>query len=646
MANLPTNAQVHGYSLIGIVFVCFCLNFSAFAQATLSSQNKKALKLYEKGQEKSRERDFLGAIELFRKAGKQDAGFYETYLRIGSLFNAMGMSDSVYLNFERYLELAPSPNTSVLNKMTEMSFDRGNYDQSTGYLERLLQLKPELSGDRQIDLIQRSLAFATKEIQNEVEVAITPLPPQVNRFRLQYLPSITIDNSTLVYTKRDAIEGDEDIVVSYYRDNQWTEAQSISPSINSRLNEGACTITADGKVMIFTSCDKRDSFGSCDMYITRKVGASWTRPKNLGRSINTRYWESQPSLSADGKTLYFSSNRPGGLGGRDIWVSSYEDGKWIKPVNLGSPVNTFKDETTPFIHPNGETIYFSSNGHVSMGGFDLIKAEKVDTTWSTVQNLGYPINTFNDEVALLIGGDGETAYFAKEIQKDLRIIDSKLVSFKLPKEQRAKPATYMIGKVVDDKTGESLKASIEVIDLDRTELLFDGESDSISGNYLMVLPSDKDLACYVKKRGYLFFETNFYTESNSMIAPDTLEIRLKPIAINESLVLKNIYFDVDSYELNVRSASELANVIQVLRENPTITVEISGHTDSSGSTTYNQQLSEDRAKAVYEYLLRSEVEESRLEYKGYGDSTPIATNETEEGKQANRRIEFRILKVD
>ncbi len=647
MANFPSNTQVYGYPLsrISLLLIFFFLLNQGFSQKKLSSDSKKALRSYEKAQTKSKERDFESALALLSNAIKRDPAFYEAYLRKGSLFNAMGSADSVYSNFSKYLELTPFPIPSVLNKMASMAFERGFYNKSQEFLNEVLRLNPRLSSDREIELLQESLKFAKKELQNGLQLEIVPLPVEINKFSLQYLPSITIDNSTLIYTKRDFIEGDEDIVVSYFKEGSWTDAQSVSSRINSPLNEGACTISADGRTMIFTSCDKRDSFGSCDLYISRKTGESWSRPKNLGKSINSHYWESQPSLSADGRTLYFSSNRPGGNGGRDLWVSNFEEPRWTKPKNLGNKVNTFKDETTPFIHPNGETLFFSSNGHIGMGGFDLVRSDRIDSSWTEVENLGYPTNSFNDEVALLIGGDGKTAYFAKEIQKDYRIVDSKIVTFVLPDSQKVKPATYIVGKVLDNGSGKPIKAEIEVIDLDKNEVLYQASSDSLLGNYTMVLPSDKELACYIKKQGYLFYEYNFYSESNSITQPDTIEIKLRPISVNASLVLRNVYFESNSYELNSKSLSEISNIVQVLNENPNIHVEISGHTDNSGSDAYNLLLSENRSREVFNELIKKRIHKNRIEYRGYGDTDPIESNDSAEGRQSNRRIEFKILKI-
>lgn len=647
MANFTSNTQIHGCTLIRVIIIIFALFtvLESFSQRKLSSDNRKALKFYEKAQSKAKGRDFNSALEYFSDAVKQDPDFYEAYLRKGSLFNAMGMEDSVYSNFSKYLALTPTPNQSVLNNMALMAFGRGAYKQSKAYLELLLKLIPELVEKREIQLLQQKLDYSQKEVAKSRSIEITPLPQGVNRFALQYLPSITIDNSTLIYTKRDAIDGDEDIVVSHFSNGQWEGARSISPKINSPLNEGASTISADGRVMIYTSCDNRDSFGSCDLYISKRAGSSWSKPKNLGKPVNSQYWESQPSLSADGKSIYFSSNRPGGNGGRDLWVSYFGDGKWSKPENLGKPINTFKDETTPFIHPNGETLYFSSNGHIGLGGFDLVKADKQDQTWWKVSNLGFPINSHQDEVGLLIAGNGKTAYFAKEEQRNRQIVDSKIVSFTLPKEHQAKPATYIVGNVMDLETKSPLRATIEIFDIDRNELLYKTNSDSLTGDYTMVLPSDKNLASYVQKKGYLFYESNFFTKSNSMIQPDTLDIELKAIAVDDFLILKNIYFEVDSIKPNAKSKPELTNILQLLKENPSLVVEVSGHTDNSGSSAYNLRLSEDRANQVVDLLLKMGISKQRLYFVGYGDKKPVESNETEFGRQSNRRIEFRVLRM-
>ncbi|MEM7297255.1 MAG: hypothetical protein AAF391_03200, partial [Bacteroidota bacterium] len=450
MEDFDSDTQVHANSLRVLILILLTVFFlPSFSQSNLSTSNKKASKLYIKADKKYKERDFESALALLEEAAIKDATFFEAYARMGSLYNALGQLDSVYSKFTNYIQVAPDPIASILERTASLAFDRGHYLRAEEFLYLFLQKVPEKENDRNVVLLSESIAFAKEQLKNPLGIEIAELPPTINSYQLQYLPAITIDQSTMIYTKRDVFSSDEDIVVSNKEDGEWKPSQSISSRINTSLNEGACTISADGRTMIFTSCDRRNAMGSCDLFISTKTGERWSRPKNLGRSINSRYWESQPSLSADGKTLFFASNRPGGFGGRDIWVSGNEDGQWSKPRNLGSRVNSFKDETTPFIHFNGETLFFSSNSHPGMGGFDLFKAEKTDSTWSSPLNLGYPINTHKDEVALLVSADGIAGFFAKEQLKNREILDSRIVSLDLPDHLRPAASSYIIGRVID-----------------------------------------------------------------------------------------------------------------------------------------------------------------------------------------------------
>ena len=648
MEDIIANSQIHGHSVrrsISFILLC-CLTFFSLSQSGLSTANKKARKLYEKADKEYKARDFDAAISCLEKAIEEDPDFFEVYIRMGSLYNAMGQEDSVYSKFVSYANIAPNPIASVLERLAFMSFDRGQYETSQVFLDEFLKKVPERKSRVEIDLLWRSLEFAKDQKGNSKEsIQINVLPGEINRFKLQYLPSVTIDNATMFYTKRDYVQGDEDIVVSYFKNGKWTPAQSVSIRINSSLNEGACSVSADGRTMIFTSCDGQNSIGSCDLYISKKSGDSWSKPKNLGKPVNSIYWESQPSLSADGKTLYFSSNRTGGYGGRDIWVSYTDGEKWGVPENLGDSINTSQDETTPFIHPNGVSLYLSANGYPGMGGYDLFMASRQDSIWSRPENLGFPINTHKDEVAIVVGADGVTAYFAKEEQKNFEILDSKLVSIQLPDQAKSKSVSYIVGRVFEDQTTNPLSADIEIIDLGSNQVVYKSRSDSVTGEYYMVLPVGLDLAAYVKKKGYLYTDLHFKTELNDVLKPDTLDIQLRTISGGKTLVLKNIYFETDSYVINDKSESEIKNACLLIQENPEITADISGHTDNVGSHEYNQMLSELRAKAVYDKLVMKGVEKGRLTFKGYAEKEPLQPNNSDINRQSNRRIEFRIIRI-
>ncbi|GAB4249228.1 MAG: hypothetical protein Tsb0034_28550 [Ekhidna sp.] len=646
MENFTSNAQVHANSLKGVLCLCIlCFSIQLPAQQKLSTSDKKAQKLYEKADKKYKERNFEEAITLLEEATTRDSEFFEAHIRLGSFYNALGNLDSVYSKFRKYVQSAPDPIASVIERMAHMSFDRGYYEEAKRYLNSFLNKVPEKSSDPEIALLKASIDFSLQEVESGSSIEIQEMPATINRYQLQYLPVLTVDNSTLIYTKRDVFSGDEDIVVSKKKDGQWQPSKSVSERINTPLNEGACTVSADGRTMILTSCDRRDALGSCDLYISKKVGENWSRPKNMGNLINSRYWESQPSLSADGRTLFFASNRPGGYGGRDIWMANQKNGVWEKPKNLGAEVNTSWDETTPFIHFNGINLYFSSNGYPGMGGYDLYETKKLDSTWAAPKNLGYPINTFRDEVAFLVDAKGEQAFFAKEEMKNREILDSRIVTFMLPNSLRPLSSSYLIGKVVDKIDYRPLKAAVEVFDLKKGNLLYSNSSDSVSGEFYMVLPSEKELSGYVKKQGYLFESFTFSTTYSSNLSLDTLLVTLRRVEEGQSLVLNNIYFETNSYELDKKSHAEVVSVFELLQENPTIKVEIEGHTDNVGSKAYNQELSSKRALAVRDALLKLGISPSKVQFKGYGYERPVKPNDTEENRKSNRRIEFRVLRT-
>lgn len=647
MENFSSDSQIHGYSLrLSSALILVFFLFTGFSQGVLSTQNKKAKKLYEKADKKYKERLFGESIDLLAESVKLDPTFFEAYLRMGSLYKALGNEDSTFSKFQKYERVSPQPLASVLEKLAFMSFDRGLYKESQDYLSKFLKRVPEKASDPELILLQESIAFAKDQLISQPDsLKLTVLPSSINRFKLQYLPSLTIDNASIYYTKRDHVSGDEDIVVSNYRDRQWLPAVSVSDRINTPLNQGACSVSADGKTMIFTMCDGRNSLGSCDLYISKFVRGEWSYPKNLGKTVNTIYWESQPSLSADGNTLYFASNRRGGYGGRDLWVTKKLEKGWSKPTNLGPTINTRKDETTPFIHQNGRTLYFSANGYPGMGGFDLFTTGKKDSTWTSPRNLGYPINTHKDEVSIVILSNGEEAIFAKEEQKNYQILDSRLVSITLPEEIKTTPASYIIGNVTDFVTNRPFQAEIEVVDLTNGETLYQNQSDQTTGRFLMALPVERDLAAFIKKKGYLYENFSFESESNNAFNPDTINIQLKPVREGLSLVLKNIYFETDSYQLSEKSRSEINNVLELFNQNPTLHVEIAGHTDNVGTYNYNQTLSKRRAEAVYNALLEAGIKKERLSYKGYADSQPLVDNTSEKNRKSNRRIEFRVVRT-
>ncbi|MFW5887006.1 MAG: OmpA family protein, partial [Bacteroidota bacterium] len=358
----------------------------------------------------------------------------------------------------------------------------------------------------------------------------------------------------------------------------------------------------------------------------------------------------QPSISADGSTLYFASDRPGGKGGLDIWMSKVDElGLWSSPINLGDSINSPGNEQSPFIHFDGQTLYFSSDGLVGFGGHDLYYTKKnLLGEWKKPINLGYPINTYDDEIGLMIDAEGKTGYFSST-----NVINGKkqdnldIYRFKLPQDIRPTPVSYMKGRVKDAEFKTSISARFELIDLMTGKTIHESYSDHKNGEFLVCIPANRNYALNVSKTGYLFYSENFSFEGiHSIEEPFLKDIELKKIKLGEIIVLRNVFFEHDSYVLKPESKSELNQLINFLNSNTRLKVKIGGHTDYHGTGEYNLTLSQNRAKAVKDYLVENGIEITRLTYKGYGETKPIATNDTPGGRALNRRTECKIIGID
>jgi OOP family OmpA-OmpF porin len=637
-------------NLIFVILICISISTDVLAQATLSTKSSKAIELYTEADNYRVRGQHAEAIDLLNQAIAKDKKFAEAYYRLGLVYMTTKNYPLAIENFEKALSLTNDP-----KKQKVFWYDLGETFLLTGQYEKAVStltqyVKVENQNKQKLDranLMLKNAEFALKNQSEKAKYQQRKLSDTVNCFAMQYFPVLTADQQELFFTRRLTGLGDddEDLVVSR-KDAQgrWFSPVSISKNINSKFNEGTCTISADGRKLIFTSCTGRKGYGSCDLFESTKIGNDWSEPVNLGPNVNSYDWESQPSLSADGRTLYFVSDRRGGFGRRDIWYSVQdENGQWTKAQNLGSPINTVYEEYSPFIHVNGKTLYFASNGLVGFGGFDIYYSEKLENEWSLPENLGRPVNDHEDQFSLFITADGKKGYYSHEEMTASGIPMGRLYEVQIPENQQVKfKSNYVKGTVKDKKTGQELKAKIELFDIAKNQIISLVESDSITGEYLIVLTQGSEYALYINKKGYLFQSLNFNYSNVTDFQPIIINIALEQALKGSVSVLKNIFFDVDKYDLKDKSVTELEKIIRFLLENPQIRVEISGHTDNTGSVAYNQQLSEKRAKSVYSYIIGKGINPLRLAWKGYGSSKPIQSNDTEEGRQQNRRIEFTI----
>lgn len=622
---------------------------------------KKAEQWYKKANEYYLYEQYNDAVKLLQKTVKKYPTYAKAYARLGEILWKQKEFADARAAYLKILDISNTPiNTFMVNySVGKLWLDENNYEQAVASFTQALQVKtPERWKDNRskAEWWLENARFAAQAIKNPVPFNPILMDSTINSRHDEYLPMITADEEMLVFTRRlkSNVDANEDFYYSTKDSDTsaWNMSIEMERPINSPANEGAICISPDGKRLFFAASGRPDSEGGFDLYYCMKSGSSWKGPYNLGAPVNTSAWESQPSISADGRWLYFCSRRKGGYGGIDIWVSYLSDNNyWTEPVNLGPNINTAKDEQSPYIHPDNQTLYFSSNGHIGMGNADLYVVRRDSSgKWGKPENLGYPINTPDTENGLIVTAKGERAYYSS-FNKDNGL---DIYYFDLPKQVQPNHVTYVKGTVFDDITRKKLSATIELIDLETGNTIQKTVSDPVNGEFLVTLTSGRNYMYNVSKTDYLFFSENFSLTNGNPDKPFALNIALKPMQkdkkddkpvwnVGQSVVLKNVFFETDSYELKATSFSELDRLVKLLQDYPTLKVEIGGHTDNIGTKEYNQKLSTNRAKAVYDYLIDKSIPAKQLTYKGYADTKPIAGNDTEANRALNRRTEFTIL---
>ncbi|PLX05496.1 MAG: hypothetical protein C0594_07205 [Marinilabiliales bacterium] len=593
--------------------------------------------------------EYEKAIEDWYKIIKIDSTYLDAYYNISDLYYFLNDKENSLKILEQNVFSNGQYFSESIYMLAKRYFLWGEYTDAKEAVELYLSNK-SINGSRREkgEKFLKNCEFAIDQINNPVEFDPINLGENINSKYDEFLPSLTIDEDVLLFivtrpiTRMGKEEFQDDFFLSFRNGNEWTKAKPFD-EINTPLSEGAQSFSADGSLLFFCAYGRKDGKGNFDIYYSYKSGKSWSTPRNIGKSINTYFRESEPSISSDGKTLYFVSDRPGGFGGKDIWKSTLtEKGYWRQPVNLGDSINTANDEYSPFIHPDNQTLYFSSNGHMGMGGYDLFVARKNEYGWSKPKNIGYPINTSKDEINIFINSSGKTAYYSSRAESGFG--NSDLYYFEMPEKVRPHMVAYAKGIVFDAETNQKLEARFELINLKTGETVIQSYSDPEDGSFLVCLPQDNDYALNVSKEGYLFFSENFNFEgTHTQKEPYKKDIALIPVKTGKKVVLKNVFFDTDSYELKPESKVELNKLAGFLNSNPTVRIQLNGHTDNVGSESDNLVLSDNRAKAVVEYLIKNGIPASRLQAKGFGESKPIDNNDTEKGRANNRRTEFEII---
>ncbi len=664
-------------SLLLLVLVALIPTSAQKGQKYGTTKNKKAHALYEEGKTLFMKNKFDDALQKFNGALELDPKYMEALYGAAEVYRELQQPGNQFNMISRAVAVDSTYYITAYHTAAVALCQKDRFPEALEWFNKF----DRFSKGKKLQIKEKGNWRAKAKAVVEIMSHPVPFDPQYPTPEIEtmdyetYWPSLTLDERELVVTARlprDTVayhndptmiarinnnETQEDFYVCR-RPNDGENWKNLQPirSINTDFNEGAQALSPDGRWMFYTACGLGDSKGSCDIYFSQRTANGWTKGINIGEPVNSRDWESQPCFSADGKTLFFvrgstrSQYRSGDIYTAQVTgVNSRGVPTFSRPVKMSSNINTPGDESHPFIHHDGKTLFFSSDTWPGIGNKDIFVSRlQPDGTWSMPRNLGYPINTSGDDEGLVVTANGTTGYYnstrdvAGRTKREVKM-------FELYKAIRPEAVPFVRGIITDCRNNKIIDSDVN-ISLDKMP---DGKNVVTSrtmpdGTFVTALPGAADYLLSIRAKGYFFRSHKFSVadieKQHGPIELKPEEVCLSPLVPGQKIALRNIYFDTDKWDIKPESQVELAIVIQVMKENPQIRVEISGHTDSRASVKHNQVLSENRAKATVDYLVQHGIARDRLEAVGYGLSQPCASNETEEGMALNRRIEAKIIK--
>lgn len=648
-----------------VLFACFMalifLSFTTLGQSCEEILSKKALKSYEKAWAAHEGKNYNEARSVMFQITKEFPDSYKAQMSLGIFFleNPLPNVKTAKKFLEKSVALCADSAIYSHFYLGKIYYGARDFEKAIKSFEFFLKDVDLIKTDDDYFEAINYLDYA-KATQELLDNPVPFIPVKVEGISSsddEYLPIISPDNEFALFTRRQKhyisrglteqlVEREVFTFTMRNDDGQFEHGWEMDYPFNKVENEGAATLTIDNNHLYYTVCirDQNTKYLNCDLYHSQYIKGFWSDIKSLGAHINNPdTWESQPTVTSDGQVIYFASNREGGLGGYDIYkIKKLEDGNWSSPENLGTPINTSGNEKSPFIHTDSQTLYFSSEGRKGMGGYDIyFSRQDIDSMWQEPKNIGYPINSFDDDLGFFVSTDGHYGYFASNKLDENRKWN--LYSFALYKEARPQKVLLIKGEIEVENNLEPIRAKVQLRNM-KTRMITEIPVDTNTGKYVAAILFKADQVLTVKKEGYVYSSRYLSVEDSTLIQPKKVDLVVKEIKVGEAYKIDDIHFVTNSYDLNKDAKRIVDEFFEFLFENPSIEVEIQGHTDNVGQEEANLLLSDNRAKEVYQYLVEKGIDSTRLSAKGYGESRPVDSNETYSGRAKNRRTVFVIKK--
>ncbi len=615
-------------------FVFLFLN----APKLLAQEKNVDIKIYQKAIDAFEQKNFASSISLLETILKKNERNAEATLFLYQVYAEAKQYQKSINAFEKLIQTDSTIFLPYIVKYASQYMVLGNYTKAAAIVESYKNVIPSYLKSKAAELIAICSFAKSHPIQSEI--IVTNAGDSINTADAEYLPSITVQDSLFLFMRRSNFKR-EDFFTSTLAKNKFSKASPLSDDLNMEEKKGSMSLTQDLNTLYYAADYNQKGYGRYDIYKVSKTKKGWSEPKNVGKNINSDYWDSAPSIAPDNQALYFCSNRTGGYGGIDIYVTyKNEKGFWEEAVNMGPTINTAGDEQAPFIHADNKTLYFSSNGWPGFGGSDLfVSRKKIDGAWSNPLNLGYPINTFENEGSIAVAGGGTDAYIASDRADSRGSLD--IYKVILAVNTRPNKTFYVNGFIADALTKKPIAGEVVLINTNEETSTMQIKVDT-NGNFILGLPYLDSIGIRVNSEGHEFASTILSLENINNLSGSTLNFYLAPIIKTFTKNFNNIFFEINKATLNKKSFVELGALTTYLQSAPTALILIEGHTDYKGDSVQNKLLSSKRANTIATYLISKGIDTTRIKTIGLGGTQPISDNTTEEGRIKNRRTSFTI----